>query len=360
MADEKELELLRNDVAGWNEWRKKNLRVEVILGGADLRSANLIGADLSNAYLSNADLIVADLSGADLSNANLSNAYLTHAYVEGANLSEANLTGADLTGAHLVGANLSEANLSEANLTGANLSEANLTESNLTHASFVSTNIKNADLRGCHIYGVSVWDIETDKETKQTGLIITQRDQPVVMVDDLEVAQFIYLLLNREKLRNVLNAMTQKGVLILGRFEDGGLEVLQAVAGRVREMGYLPMLFDFEPSKSRDFTEFVKTMVGLARFVIVDLSGPGPSVLKELKATVPDFDVPFIPITEEGRKSPSMTTDLTKYPWVRWPPVIFANKERLIDMLPEAVIAPAEKIGKKREKRRAKLFPNIK
>ena len=50
-------------------------------------------------------------------------------------------------------------------------------------------------------------------------------------------------------------------------------------------MGYLPMLFDFKPSKSRDFTETVKTMVGLARFVIADLSGP--SVLKELEATVP-------------------------------------------------------------------------
>jgi hypothetical protein len=178
------------------------------------------------------------------------------------------------------------------------------------------------------------------------------------MVDDIEVAQLIYLLLNREKLRNVLNAMTRSGVLILGRFKDGGLEVLQTVATRLREMNYLPMLFDFELTRSRDFTETVKTMVGLARFVIADLSGP--SVLKELEATVPDFEVPFISIIEEGRHSPSMTTELTKYDWFHWPPVLFANKDQLIEMLPEKVIDSAEKIGRKREERRAKLFPERK
>ena len=75
--------------------------------------------------------------------------------------------------------------------------------------------------------------------------------------------------------------------------------MLQGIADKIREKGYLPMLFDFEASESRDFTETVKIMVGLARFVIVDLSGP--SVPKELEATVPDFEVPFIPVIQDGR-----------------------------------------------------------
>ena len=42
----------------------------------------------------------------------------------------------------------------------------------------------------------------------------------MITVDDLEVAQFIYLLLNRRKLRNVLTTLGEKAVLILGRFTE--------------------------------------------------------------------------------------------------------------------------------------------
>ena len=154
------------------------------------------------------------------------------------------------------------ADLAHADLSGVDLSEAILREANL-----VETKLTNATLTGCNIYGISAWDLKLEG-AEQSNLVITHDDEPTVMVDDLEVAQFIYLMLNRKKLRNVLSAMTQKGVLILGRFGDGGLEVLQAVAEKIRELGYLPMLFDFEASESRDFTETVKVMVGLARFVI--------------------------------------------------------------------------------------------
>ena len=37
-------------------------------------------------------------------------------------------------------------------------------------------------------------------------------------VDDLEVAQFIYLLLNNQNVRQVIDTITSKIVLILGRF----------------------------------------------------------------------------------------------------------------------------------------------
>ena len=37
-------------------------------------------------------------------------------------------------------------------------------------------------------------------------------------MDDLEIAQFIYLLLNNQKIRHVIDTITSKIVLILGRF----------------------------------------------------------------------------------------------------------------------------------------------
>src|SRR5215208_3685207 len=144
------------------------------------------------------------------------------------------------------------------------------------------------------------------------------------MVDDLEVAQFIYLLLNHRKLRKVLNAITERGVLILGRLGGGGLEVLEAIAAKLRGLKYLPIIFDFERPAYRNYTETVKTLVGLSRFVIVDLSGP--SVPQELYSTVPHFKIRF------------------------------ADVEHLVKVLPTQIIAPAENWVKDREDRLADLF----
>ena len=403
MANKEQLAILKQGVEVWNKWREENPEEVIDLTGARLSNANLSKANLRWANLFKAKLSGAKLGGANLFKANLSEAKLSGSKLGGANLFKANLSKANLGGAKLSRASLSEANLSEANLSKANLfkvdlSNANLTEANLrktnlskanlsranlseadlsgadlgkadlkeailsdanlsradlSGASLVETNLMDATLTGCKIYGISAWNLELEG-AEQSNLVITREYEPTIMVDNLEVAQFIYLLLNREKLRDVLNTMTKKGVLILGRFDDGGLKVLQAIAGMIRERGYLPMLFDFDKCDSLNFTQTVKVMVGLSRFVIADLSGP--SVLKELEATVPFHNVPFIPIIEKGRGYPSMGVDLTIYPWFHWPPVPFANKEKLVERLQEDVIDPAEKIGKPRQEGRALLF----
>jgi hypothetical protein len=188
----------------------------------------------------------------------------------------------------------------------------------------------------------------------QDDLIITPLGEPIISVDDLEVAQFIYLLLNHKKLRNVLNAVTERGVLILGRFGGGGLEVLQAIAAKLREENYLPIIFDFERPQDRNYTETVKTLVGLSRFVIVDLSGP--SVPQELYATIPHFKIPFVPIIEEGRKTYAMFADLLEYPWVLKPVVEFASENHLMELLPSRVVEPAEKKFKERQVLLNQLF----
>jgi TIR domain/Pentapeptide repeats (8 copies) len=81
MADDKQLDFIRQGVAAWNAWRDKNPRVLPQLRGAKLRKANLSGAmlssaDLNGAVLSGAVLIEANLGRADLSGAVLSGAFL--------------------------------------------------------------------------------------------------------------------------------------------------------------------------------------------------------------------------------------------------------------------------------------------
>jgi Pentapeptide repeats (8 copies) len=250
-------------------------------------------------------------------------------------------------------ADLTDVDLTDADLSGANLSEANLTQANLQYSILVKTNFTGTTLTGCSIYGISVWGTNLEG-AKQLNLNISDVNEPTVIVDNLEVAQFIYLLLNHKKLRNVLNAITERGVLILGRFGGGGLEVLEAIATKLRELKYQPFIFDFDRPADRNYTETVKTLVGLSRFVIVDLSGP--SVPQELYATVPHFKIPFVPIIEESRRQYSMFVDILEYPWVLNPPVRFVDVEHLVRAMPKKIIAPAEKWVKDRQDRLADLF----
>jgi hypothetical protein len=354
MANPEQLDLIQQGVYIWNRWRSKQSSLnDIDLSGANLRRMDLAEVDLRSANLSRTNLRGCNLSEADLSNAILSGASLSNANLAKANLSNANLWWANFWKARLSQATLTDAELWHANLTNANLSQANLERADLTSAVLVETNLKQANISGAIVYGIAAWNIDLEGAI-QTNLVITQPIEPRITVDDLEIAQFIYMLLNHRKLRNIFNAVTERGVLILGRFGGGRIELLQALAGRLRQKEYLPMIFDFERPTDRDFTETVKTLVGLSRFVVVDLSGP--SVPQELYASVPFFDIPFVTIIDGGVQPYSMFKDLLKYPWVL-PPVHFMSTEHLLEIIP-SIVAAAEEKHKERQILLQQLFPN--
>ncbi len=90
------------------------------------------------------------------------------------------------------------------------------------------TNFAGATLTNCHIYGIAAWSVEL-KGAKQNNLVITDYGEPTITVDNLEVAQFIYLLLNNPKIREVIDTIAKKAVLILGRFTLERKAVLDAI-----------------------------------------------------------------------------------------------------------------------------------
>jgi hypothetical protein len=340
MANQAHLSLLNEGVETWNHWREQNPSVHIDLQGADLAHA-----DLRSANFGRADLRQTNLTGADLTNAILNDAQFSDAKVVDANLTCAILWGANFWHADFSRATLLDADLWRAVLINANLSQVNLHRANLTTAVLVDSNLREANLSSATVYGVAAWNVALDGAI-QTDLIITQPHEPRITVDDLEIAQFIYLLLNHQRLRNVINAVTARGVLILGRFGGTGISTLHAIASSLREIEYLPIIFDFERPTSRDYTETVKTLVGLSRLVIVDLSGR--SVPQELYASVPFFDVPVVPIIARGEPPYSMFTDLLKYPWVVRPPIEFASTEHLQELIPMMVAAAEDRQRAKR------------
>jgi uncharacterized protein YjbI with pentapeptide repeats len=252
-----------------------------------------------------------------------------------ANLAEANLTKANLTGANLVNVNLTGANLTKANLTAADLRGAKI-----ELASLVATVLADADLTGCRVYGISAWTLSLDR-TKQQDLIITPIGEPEVTVDNIEVAQFIYLMLRNEKIRAIIDTITSKVVLILGRFTWERKVILDALREELRKRGYLPILFDFEKSAERDITETISLLARMARFIVADLTD-AKSIPQELAEIVPFLpSVPVQPLLLEGNDTYSMFEHFRRYPWVldihR-----YSSLEQLIIDLGERVIRPAE------------------
>jgi uncharacterized protein YjbI with pentapeptide repeats len=402
MAKSEHLALLIQGIEQWNEWRSKNEHIlpdlreadmvgadlsQANLSGADLGEANLIGAnlrwaklrwarvskaklrganlreanlilaDLSQANLSRTDLSEADLIEADVSRADLSGAGLTQANLSRARLSEANLDRADLRWAKLRDANLRKANLRNASLrwadlSGADLSGADLSGADLSGAILISTKLDGADLSGASIFGISAWDLSLEGATQKSLIIQRSTEETPIALDDLEVAQFIYLLLNHRRLRKVITTLGEKAVLILGRFAERK-ELRDSIATRLRQLDYLPIIFDFERPTHRDFIETVKVLASLSRFVIADITNP-ISVPFELGATVPDYMVPFVTILQRGQPAWRMFDDLPrKYHWAL-PLLEYKSPETLMAAFESEVVFPA--LEKLEEVRRQKAL----
>jgi uncharacterized protein YjbI with pentapeptide repeats len=338
----------------------KAVAIEADLNQADLGDAIARGADLSRADLSMAELPCIDLTKATLNDADLSDSMLQEATLAGAwlmraDLSSVSLARADLTGAHLcnaklietdlTGATLSRATLIEANLaladfTHAKLGKAVLTRANLSGVRFLETDLNGADLTSCRVYGVSAWNVNLTK-TIQTNLVISPRNEPAITVDQLEVAQFIYLLLRNQKIRHVIDTITSKVVLILGRFTPERKRILDAIREELRHKDFVPVLFDFEIPRDRNFTETVTLLARMARFIIADLTDP-KSLPQELQAIVPDLDgVPVQPLLRVSDQEYSMFKDFLTRNSVL-PKFQYKNEQHLLRNLVDKVIQPAE------------------
>lgn len=214
----------------------------------------------------------------------------------------------------------------------------------------VGTDFSNANIDGARIYGISVWDIKKIG-LSQKNLVITKPEEPEITVDNLEVAQFIYMLLNNQNIRDVIDTLTSKTVLILGRFSDNRKPLLDAIKDELRKHNYLPILFDFEKPVNRDLTETISILARMSRFVIADLTD-AKSIPQELSHFVSDTFLPVIPIILKEQREYGMFEHFKRYHWVL-PIYQYATPEAMLTSILENVIEPAErKVVELQEKER--------
>jgi uncharacterized protein YjbI with pentapeptide repeats len=348
VANPEHLKLIQEGVTVWNSWRQRNPIEHPDLSKAELTCADMRGANLAGASLWRAEARQADFRGADLSSADFMRARLG-----GSDFREANLTRTDLGWTDLVGANFERTHLTDVVFTYADMEAANLRGSVITDARMIYTKLRRADFSGatisrglfqavnfeeaiferatisecdlslsifvkgnlkkahlidCRVFGVSAWQAELEG-AEQKGLIVTEKGEVTVTVDDIEVAQFVHLMLRNENIRKVIGTIGRKGVLILGRFTPERKTILESLKVGLTQLGYVPILFDFDRPPDHTFTETIVTLAGMSLFVIADITNPRCSPL-ELQATVPTFNIPFVPIIEGDEKPFSMFQDL--------------------------------------------------
>ena len=385
MADEYQLAMLCDGVREWNLWRKANPEIAIDLSKADLQKMELWDVDLHEAQLHGANLCNVQLYRADLHGAHLHRAQLYRAYLSGvdlrgvdlseANLRKANLVGADLSAANLIAADLSEvdlreadlhegylsganlrrvdatgtvlrdvnlcnADLSGANLTRADLSGADLSGADLSEALCVDTVFAQATLSGCRVHGATSWHVDLDGAI-QEALCITPHDQPEVAVDQLEVAQFMSLMLNHQRIRDVVQGLTSRFVLIVGCFAVERKAVLDALRGELRRQGYAPVVMNFEAPAAVDASDMVSTLARMARFLIVDLTDVS-NLPQEVVSVLPNLSsVTVQPLMEEGGSVPIWLPE-----WRQDPRVLdlycYPHLDGLVASVKECVIDPAE------------------
>jgi uncharacterized protein YjbI with pentapeptide repeats len=375
MANEEHLAVFDKGIKAWNRWRKQlhpDTKPDLSgldlskadLSGFDFRDTNFIDGNLADAVFVDANLDAALLTGCNLSranfegahilnavmmNANLEGAYLSGLFAPGVLFIDAKLDGADMrdsdfteskfAGASLVGTLLQGSVLQKCDFERANLSQADLRGAVLKNASLVDTIVEGAVFDGAEIYGISVWNLQGTPKSDD-DLVIVPKEQGLVTTDDLEVAQFIYLMYDNKKIRNILNTVTGKSVLILGRFTPPERKaVLDGLREKLREHNLLPIVFDFDRPDDKDYTETVQTLAGMSRFVIADVTNPKSTPL-ELEAIVKQFKIPYLPIIDSSVDPHpfAMIVDLQKnFHWVL-PTVAYSSRDELLANLKLVII----------------------
>ncbi len=321
MADLAQLDILKRGVAAWNEWRAANPDTVPDLSGANLsRLTNL------------------QLAGADLSRARLIRTNFDYSYLKNCDLQRA-----DLTGALCHNTTLIEAKLMHAVLVDAKMSRANFYMADCSQADFTGAYLGGASFVRCEVFGLSAWGL-VGTPLRQEELLVTPPGEAEVRTDRLEVAQLLYTMLANRKISDIVDAVADGSVLILGRFQPERLAVLERCAATLRSLGWIPIIFNFEKPGSRTTQETIEMLASLVRYVLADVTDC-KSVLQELRGIVPDSpSITVQPVVIEGQDEPGMWDFFKHYPWFRRT-VVYRDADELARRLDSGLLGRTGKAG---------------
>lgn len=318
--------LLKSGTDRWNAVRKLNPTIRPIM-----RDVNFVEEFGGSEFYD-----LPEFSGVDFSNSDMNTVSLRNCMFFDCSFDDAHLTYTDLVDALFVrctfrrtcmrvaaigDAEFKDCTFEECDMSYCSAEETSFEGSTflktkMEHMSLVRTNFSDTKLDECYLYGISSWDLNLQNSV-QKNLVITPDDMSTVTVDNIELAQFLYLMINNERLRDVIKAITSKVVLILGNFSPDRKAILDRIREILRTHDVIPVMFDFEKPSTRNLTETVLTLASMSKYVIADLSSPRsiPHELANIARQLPS--IRFHPIIVEGEKPYGMFADYVPYTWIR-------------------------------------------
>lgn len=325
MAAADHVEIFKRGAYVWNAWRDANPKIRPDLSDINfekdvhtytsmydipefteynLSYTNLNRITARNSYFTRCFFAGSDINFSDL----------CYSYFQGCNFEAASLAVTKIGSAEFHACDFTNANLSYCNAEETNFSGSKFISTTLSNMSLVKTDFTNTILDQARVYGISAWDLVLTG-SRQSNIYIEEEGSSIT-VPTIELAQFISLLVNNSKLREVIDTITSKVVLILGRFTEERKAILDSIKEELQNRDYLPVLFDFAGPSNRDVTETIITLASLAKFVVADISSP-KSIPQELTVIIPQFpSLPVQPIIEEAQREYGMFEHWGRYPWV--------------------------------------------
>lgn len=325
MANPEHIEILKKGSVAWNEWREFNKQISPDLSDINFfgdihvskhlydlpeyNGYNLSSCNLNRVSMRNCTFTLCNFSDSSIHFSDLVDSYCSQCDFSRAGLRVSKIGSAEFIDCDFNGTDMSYCSAEETNFTG-----SKLINTKLNNMSLVKTNFTNTTIDGSCVYGVSAWDLILEGSHQQ-NIYISEQDISIT-VPTIELAQFISLLVNNSKFRDIIDTITSKVVLILGRFTEERKLILDQIKDELQKRDYLPVLFDFEGPTSRDITETVLTLATLAKFIVADISDPR-SIPQELNVIVKNLpSVPVQPVLHEDQEEYGMFEHFKSFPWV--------------------------------------------
>lgn len=308
MVDKNSLNYFKLGYKKWNNW-KKETKEFINLGNCELDKElglekNIVSIpeyyryDFSNIRMTKIVARGSIFNSCNFKNTRLNFSDLCYSVFVDCNFEGANLSVSKLGSTKFINCSFKGAKLSYCSCEDSEFESSEFSGTNMDNMSLVKTSFKNSNLSNVTMYGTSVWDLNLEGTSQEE--IHISKDRSSISVPNIELAQFIFLLLNNSKIRSVIESVTSKVVLILGNFENK--LILNKIKEQIKIAGYLPVIYDFCSPQNRNLTETLKILAGLSKFIIVDLSNPR-SVPHELANVVVDFpSVPIQPLINSSEK----------------------------------------------------------
>lgn len=198
------IELLSRGAKAWNEWR-----INYPFKAPCLREVNFVNAFSGSGFYNLPEFYGVNFSDVDFNCSSFRNSTfcdctfdgakitfsdLVDAYFQSCTFKNVNMRVCKIGSAHFIDCIFEDSDLSYCSAENTSFHGSSFKNTALENISFVKSDFSNTVLDGCRVYGISSWNLNLDN-SEQRNLVITKKNEPEITVDNIELAQFLYLMI---------------------------------------------------------------------------------------------------------------------------------------------------------------------